>query len=76
VETKAEMRVERGFTWWNVELTGTHDSQGHTYKVCVKNENIMTWLDGKPDAMSPDFLSNLDPKTGDTVFRQGLARTR
>jgi hypothetical protein len=70
--TKAEMKGERGFTWWDVELAGTHEFQGHVYKVFVKNENIVSWLDGKPDAMSPDFISNLDPKTGDTVFGQGL----
>ena len=47
-----------------VEMTGTGPWQGHSYKIFVKNENIVTWLDGKPDAMSPDFISNLDPKTG------------
>ena len=42
------------------------------YKVFVKNENIISWLDGKPDVMPPDLICNLDPKTGDTVFAQGL----
>jgi hypothetical protein len=31
----------------------------------VKNENIVAWLDGVPDAMSPDTIQDLDPKTGD-----------
>ncbi len=63
--SKAEMKGERGFTWWDVELTGTGKYTGHTYKVFVKNENIIAWLDGVPDAMSPDTIQNLDPKTGD-----------
>jgi DUF917 family protein len=70
--TKADMKGDRGFTWWDVELKGTHEFEGHTYRVFVKNENIVTWLDGVPDAMSPDFISNLDPNTGDAIAGQGL----
>jgi DUF917 family protein len=33
--------------------------------VYVKNENIVGWLDGTPDAMSPDTIQDLDPITGD-----------
>ncbi len=64
VVTKAVGKGERGFTWWDVEIKGSHEFAGHTYKVYVKNENIVTWLDGKPDAMAPDFIANLDPQTG------------
>jgi DUF917 family protein len=67
VVAKAEMKGDKGFTYWDVELTGTSRYAGHSYRVYVKNENIVTWLDGKPDAMSPDFISNLDPKTGDAI---------
>jgi len=65
VVTRADMKGERGFTWWDVELKGTGPYTGHTYTVYVKNENIVAWLDGVPDAMSPDTIQNLDPKTGD-----------
>ena len=63
--TKADMKGDRGFTWWDVEMKGTGPYTGHTYKIYVKNENIVAWLDGVPDAMSPDTIQNLDPKTGD-----------
>lgn len=63
--TKSETKGDRGFTWSDVELTGTGKYTGHTYKVYVKNENIVAWLDGVPDAMSPDTIQDLDPKTGD-----------
>jgi DUF917 family protein len=72
IVTKADMKGDRGFTWWDVELTGTGRYRGHSYKVFVKNENIVTWLDGNPDAMSPDLISNLDPRTGDAITSQGL----
>lgn len=65
IVAKAESRGERGFSWWDVELKGTGEYAGHTYRIYVKNENIVTWLDGVPDAMSPDYISNLDPATGD-----------
>ncbi|MCC7181688.1 MAG: DUF917 domain-containing protein [Acidobacteria bacterium] len=67
IVTASEDRGERGFSWSDVEIRGTNEFAGHTYKVYVKNENIVAWLDGKPDAMSPDFIANLDPKTGDSI---------
>jgi DUF917 family protein len=70
--TRAEMKGDRGFTWWDVEINGTNEYRGHTYKLFLKNENIVAWLDGKPDATAPDIIANLDPKTGDTLFGQGL----
>jgi uncharacterized protein len=67
IVTRSEDRGERGFSWSDVEIRGTGEFTGHTYKVYVKNENIVTWLDGVPDAMSPDCIANLDPRTGDTM---------
>jgi DUF917 family protein len=72
VVTKADMKGDGGFTWWNVELRGNGPYAGHHYKVFVKNENLAGWLDGKPDAMSPDLIINLDPKTGDTIVGPSL----
>lgn len=70
--TKADVKGERGFTWSDVELSGTGPYAGHTYKIFVKNENIVAWLDGVPDAMSPDTIQDLDPKTGDAHFGGAL----
>lgn len=63
--SRSETRGDRGFTWSDVVLNGLGGDAGHTYKIFVKNENIVTWRDDKPDAMSPDFIQNLDPRTGD-----------
>jgi uncharacterized protein len=67
IVVKDDGKGDRGYTYHDVELKGIDEFAGHTYKIWVKNENIVTWLDGKPDAMSPDFISNLDPKTGDAI---------
>ena len=70
--TKAEEKGDRGFQWWDVELRGTKAYAGHTYRVWVKNENMVSWLDGNPDVMSPDLIYNLDPKTGWALNSRGL----
>lgn len=67
IVTKADMSGLRGHTYWDVELKGTGPFAKHTYKVWVKNENIISWLDGQVDAMPPDLICQLDPKTGDAV---------
>lgn len=63
--SKSEHRGEFGFAWGDVELQGAGPDAGHSYKLFIKNENIMGWRDGKPDCMPPDLICNLDPKTGE-----------
>ncbi|MCC7181681.1 MAG: DUF917 domain-containing protein [Acidobacteria bacterium] len=63
----AAPRGERGFNWEDAELEGVGPYKGHTYKIFVKNENIISWLDGKPDVLPPDLIYTLDPKTGDAI---------
>jgi DUF917 family protein len=70
--TKADHKGDRGFDWVDAEITGTGPYKGHIYKIFVKNENIISWLDGKPDVLPPDLLYNLDPKTGDAISGGGL----
>lgn len=65
--TKAEQKGDRGFDWVDAELSGVNQFKGHTYRIYVKNENIISWLDGKPDILPPDLIYDLDPKTGDAV---------
>ena len=67
VVTKADMKGERGHTYWDVEMKGIGPFAGHMYKIWVKNENIISWLDGQPDALPPDLICQLDPKTGDAI---------
>lgn len=64
IVAKAEQKGERGFTWWDIELKGTGAYAGHVYRIWVKNENMVAWLDGKPDVAAPDLIYNLDPATG------------
>ncbi len=64
---KSDENGDRGFNWIDVELSGTGDFSGSTYKIFVKNENIIGWLNDELDAMSPDYIYNLDPNTGQSI---------
>lgn len=71
VVTKSEERGERGFNWVEAEFAGVGAFEGQTYRVFVKNENIVTWLDGELDAISPDYIYNLDPDSGESTLGIG-----
>lgn len=72
VVSKSDQWGARGFSWADVELRGINEYEGHTYKVFVKNENIVSWFDGEVDVMSPDYIYNLNPETGEAITGGGL----
>ncbi|HUY99519.1 MAG TPA: DUF917 domain-containing protein [Thermomicrobiaceae bacterium] len=61
----AQLNEDKGsFIWGDERLEGTGDYAGHTFRVWYKNENHMSWLDGRPHVMSPDLVTVLDAATG------------
>jgi hypothetical protein len=66
-----------GFMWGEYTLEGTGPSAGHTLRVWLKNENEISWLDGKPYVMTPDLLCAVEAGTGkpftNSALQQGLA---
>jgi DUF917 family protein len=65
----AQLNEEKGaFIWGDERLEGTGDFAGHSFRIWYKNENHMSWLDGRPYVMSPDAVTVLDAETG-----QGLS---
>jgi DUF917 family protein len=71
VVVKAEDRGDRGFNWVEAEFKGVEEYEGRSYRVYVKNENIVGWIDGELDAMAPDYIYNLDPDTGESTLGVG-----
>ena len=71
IVTKSDERGDRGFNWVDVEIEGINEYAGHTYKVFVKNENIVAWLDDELDVISPDYIYNLNPETGESTTGGG-----
>ncbi|MEM7005037.1 MAG: DUF917 domain-containing protein [Pseudomonadota bacterium] len=72
VVTRTEERGERGFNWVEAEFDGVDEFEGRSYRVYVKNENIIGWLDGELSAVSPDYIYNLDPDTGESTLGVGF----
>ena len=68
---KSDERGDRGFNWVDVEIEGINEYAGHTYNVFVKNENIVAWLDDEVDVISPDYIYNLNPETGESTTGGG-----
>ena len=71
VVSSVEERGERGFNWVIADFAGVDEFAGRTYRIYVKNENIVGWIDGVLDAMAPDYIYNLDPDTGGSTLGVG-----
>lgn len=61
----AQLNEDKGaFIWGDERFEGTGEFAGHTFRIWYKNENHMSWLDGRPYVMSPDCVTVLDAQTG------------
>jgi DUF917 family protein len=61
----ARVNEDKGaFIWGDERLEGTGAFAGQRFKIWYKNENHMSWLDGRPFVMSPDLVTVLDAETG------------
>ena len=56
-----------GYMWGETEIKGAGIKPGSKMKVWFKNENHITWLDGKPWITSPDIIEIIDSKTGEPI---------
>lgn len=64
--------IKGGFTVGEVEIVGTGEYVDHKYRIWFKNEHIISWFDGEPDAMAPDLICILDPATGEAITNPNL----
>ncbi len=58
---ETDWREENGFTVGEFKLEGYEEFNGETYKVWYKNENLISWRNGKIDVTIPDLISVLTP---------------
>ena len=63
------------FSWGNSYLEGTGNFKGHDLQIWFKNENQISWLDGKPYVVCPDPINVLDKKTGYGLANNATAFT-
>jgi DUF917 family protein len=69
--TAFEFDTIGGFSVGTVDLAGADDDEGndagHTYKLGVKNENLISYYDGEVDVTIPDLICVIDENTGEPV---------
>ncbi|MEY8366531.1 DUF917 domain-containing protein [Anaerovoracaceae bacterium 41-7] len=67
VVTEFPWETRDGFNFGEIHLQGEEEFAGETYKIWLKNENIMSYRNGEIDVMAPDLIcmigENGDPLT-------------
>jgi len=56
-----------GFLWGTITVRGEGRYEGHELKIWLKNENLLSWLDGIPYVVTPDLICILDSTTGKPI---------
>jgi DUF917 family protein len=65
-----------GFLWGTIIVQGEGRHRGHELKVWLKNENLLSWLDGKPYVLTPDLICILDAGTGRPITNSDMQEGR
>jgi hypothetical protein len=63
----AEREGRDGFIWGRTKMKGSGDFSGRNFEVWLKNENLVSWLDGETYVMCPDLITLIDPETADAL---------
>ena len=64
---RCDWRTEGGFTLGSIEIAGRGQQDTRRYRISVKNENLVGWLDGVVHATIPDLICLFDTETGQAV---------
>ena len=70
--TKREWK-NTGYLEGTHEITGEGEFAGQVLKIWFKNENHVSWLDGKPYVTSPDLIEVCDAATGEPLSNTYLS---
>ena len=65
-----------GFLWGTTTVRGEDRYVGHELRVWLKNENLLSWLDGDPYVLTPDLICVLDAATGRGVTNSQMEEGR
>jgi len=63
--SKKEWEDKEGYYWGTHTITGLDDFKGAEFKIWFKNENHVSWFNGKPYVTSPDMLVVVNRETGE-----------
>lgn len=71
--SKKEWEDKEGYYWGTHTITGLDDFKGAAFKIWFKNENHVSWLNGKPYVTSPDILIVVNRETGEPLANFDIA---
>jgi len=75
VVEEVERETKAGFTWTNVMLSGTNESQNSEFQLRAKNEILVAYRDGKLVALAPDIVTPVHPETGKCVTAERIKKS-
>jgi len=70
---KKEWEDRDGYMFGTVEIAGSDSYEGDTLRVWFKNENHVTWLNGRPWVCSPDLVTLAYRLTGEGTTSTDIA---
>ncbi len=65
-----EHEKRAAFNWGTFQLEGTGRFAGQQYKSWYKNENLVSWLNGRVDVTCPDSILAVDARSGEGLLNQ------
>lgn len=71
--SKKECEDKEGYYWGTHTITGQDDFKQAEFKIWFKNENHVSWLNGKPYVTSPDMLIVVSRETGEPLANFDIA---
>ncbi|MCK4246039.1 DUF917 domain-containing protein [Candidatus Bipolaricaulota bacterium] len=71
--SKKEWEDKEGYYWGTHTITGLDDFKEVEFKIWFKNENHVSWLNGKPYVTSPDMLIVVNRETGEPLANFDIA---
>jgi DUF917 family protein len=70
---KKEWEDKEGYLFGTCVLEGIGEYKDHEYRIWYKNENHLSWLDGKVHVMSPDLIQVVELQTAEPITNTDLS---
>ncbi len=74
VAKDSEYEDREGFTFGEIAIRGAGRDRGRRYRIWFKNENIISWKDGKVDVTAPDLICLIDVDRREPVLNPWATR--
>jgi DUF917 family protein len=72
IVSNKETEDKDGYYWGTHTLDGVNEFSGQNFKIWFKNENHISWKNGKPFVTSPDLIIVVDMNTGEPITNTDL----